>query len=147
VEIPLRDFELIEAIESIRFIGNLRGTFYLDDIRLVTAADAVPFTAVVESLDETQPQDFSLEQNYPNPFNSGTVIRFVLPADGAVELAVYNLAGQKVAALVDGERPTGAYTVRWDGRDEAERSLASGLYIYRLKAGRQWVTRRFLLLK
>lgn len=107
----------------------------------------MPFTAVVKSLDETQPQDFPLEQNYPNPFNSGTVIRFALPADGAVELAVYNLAGQKVAALVDGERQAGAYAVRWDGRDDTGRSLASGLYLYRIKADGYEQTRKLLLVR
>jgi hypothetical protein len=145
VEIPLDWFE-VEQIETIRLTGNIEGRFYLDDFRIV-ATSPLASTAVMESFDETQPQDFVLEQNFPNPFNSSTIIRFALPADGAVELAVYNLAGQKVAALVDGERPTGAYAVRWDGQDDAGRSLASGLYLYRIKADDYEQTRKLLLVR
>jgi hypothetical protein len=55
------------------------------------------------------PQSFSLSQNFPNPFNSETVIRFALPEPGEVELAVYNLAGQRVVSLAEGVREAGSY--------------------------------------
>ena len=157
VEIPLETlglesewaFNLKAPIGSIRFFGNLKGTFYLDDIRLITAAKpSQPITAVLEEHTATLPQIFVLEQNYPNPFNSSTVIRFALPQAENVELAVYNLAGQKVATLVEGVREAGVYTVRWDGRDESGRELASGVYLYRLRAGQGQVeTRKLLLLQ
>ena len=104
-------------------------------------------TAVVESHSDGEPADFELEQNYPNPFNSGTAIRFALPAGVDVELAVHDLLGQHVATLVQGRRSAGAHTAYWDGRDGAGQTLASGLYFYRLRAGRQVETRKLLLLR
>jgi flagellar hook assembly protein FlgD len=93
------------------------------------------------------PGDFALEQNRPNPFNSDTVIRFALPLRGEVELLVYNLAGQRVATLVEGAREAGTYAVRWDGRNASGQSLASGVYLYRLQSGERIESRKLLLLK
>ncbi len=90
---------------------------------------------------------FALEQNYPNPFNSGTVIRFALQQADDVELAVYNLAEQRVMNIAQGPRSAGSYTLRWDGCDDAGREVASGMYLYRLQAGEQLVTRKMLLLR
>ena len=146
IEIPLEALSLDEPIEEIRFRGDLEGTFYLDDIRLV-AATSPPITAVLEEHTSSLPTSFILSQNYPNPFNSGTVIRFALPQSQEVELAVFNLAGQKVATLLQGTRPAGSYTVNWDGRDNNERALASGMYLYRLQAGLQQQTHKLLLLR
>ncbi len=76
---------------------------------------------------------FRLFQNYPNPFNPETAISYQLSAFSDVELAVYNLLGQKVRTLVQARQPAGRYEVKWDGRDEAEREVSSGVYIYRLR--------------
>ncbi len=134
------------AIEAVVFSGNFRGTFFLDDIRLVTATPQ-PGTAVVESQDVAVPDVFTLSQNYPNPFNPATTIRFDLPRSEEVELTVYNLTGQKVATLAHGLREAGTYTLRWDGRDDDGRELASGAYLYRLEAGDGIETRKLLLLR
>jgi flagellar hook assembly protein FlgD len=76
------------------------------------------------------------------------VIRFNLPQSQDVELSVYNLTGQKVATLAEGLRTAGSYTVNWDGRDNAEKALASGVYFYRLQMGGGHVeTRKLLLLR
>ena len=93
------------------------------------------------------PAGFALDQNYPNPFNSGTVIRFALPQTQEVELAVYNLAGQKVATLVQGLRQAGSYAIHWDGRDDAERALATGMYLYKLRAGESVETKKLMLVR
>ena len=106
-----------------------------------------PNTAILEHFTEGTPDAFALDQNFPNPFNSGTVIRFTLPQNQDIELSVYNLAGQKVATLVQGQRAAGSYAIHWDGRDDQERALASGLYLYRLRAGEQTSTRKLLLLQ
>ena len=144
VEIPLGQGSLL----SITFEGNIQGTFYLDDVRLVPGEPPPPpVTAVLEEHQSTAPDNFALDQNYPNPFNSGTVIRFALPQPQEVELAIYNLAGQKVATLIEGQRVAGTYTVAWDGRDAQERDLASGVYLYKLQAGSQVETRKLLLMR
>jgi flagellar hook assembly protein FlgD len=72
---------------------------------------------------------------------------FALPAVEEVELAVYNMAGQKVVTLVQGVRTAGAYAVRWDGLDGQGQALASGVYVYRLRAGSREQTQKLLLLK
>ena len=147
VEIPVEEFGLRRFIDSIQFSGNLGGTFYLDDIRLVAGEPPQPGTAVVESQDATVPETFSLDQNYPNPFNPDTTIRFDLPLSEEIDLAVYNLTGQKFATLAQGLREAGTYTLRWDGRDDDGRDLATGVYLYRLEAGEQVETRKLLLLR
>jgi hypothetical protein len=123
VDIPLSEFE-VGDLGFVDFNGSSTGTFFLDDIRLVTATPPRG-TAVVESQDATVPDAFTLSQNFPNPFNPETTIRFDLPRSEEIELAVYNLSGQKVATLAHGLRAAGAYTVRWDGRDDDGRELAS----------------------
>ena len=146
VEIPLDAFQRSGDITAITFAGNFAGTFYLDDIRLV-AATPPAITVVAEEHTTALPQSFTLAQNFPNPFNSDTVTRFALPESGAVELAVYNLAGQRVAMLVSGTREAGTYAVNWDGRDEQGRELASGVYLYRLRVGEREEMRKLALVR
>ena len=105
-------------------------------------------SVILETLVDPLPQAFGLAQNRPNPFNGGTLIEFQLAADqGPVELALYNIVGEKVATLMSGVRDGGVYHLIWDGRDEAGRTLASGVYLYRLEAGGQTLTRRLLLIR
>ena len=92
------------------------------------------------------PTRFALGQNYPNPFNPGTVIPYQLATDGYVRLEVFNLLGQRVVTLVDGEMAAGRYTAQWDARDGSGYGVAAGVYVYRLKAGRLTATRRMVLL-
>ncbi len=147
VEIPLKRFSRLDGpIESIRLFGNLRGTFYLDDVRLVAARASAP-TAVLQQRQAVVPEAFSLAQNYPNPFNSTTAIGFALPRAGAIRLAVFNLLGQQVAVLAEGTYPAGSYTLRWDGINDGGRALAAGLYFYRLQTPWGVQTRKLLLLK
>ena len=88
---------------------------------------------------------FSLDPNFPNPFNNSTVFRFAVSTQNDVVLSIYNLVGQPVATLVDGPYAAGLYTVRWDGRDDAGRSLASGVYLYLLKTESQITVRKLVL--
>ena len=91
------------------------------------------------------PEGFGLGQNYPNPFNPGTVIPYQLAADGYVRLEVFNLLGQRVAVLVDGDMGAGRYTAEWDARDGVGQGVAAGVYVYRLTAGGGVATRRMTL--
>ena len=81
------------------------------------------------------PLAFELEQNYPNPFNPTTTIRYALPEAAKVELKIYNILGQTVKTLVDEEQLPGFYRVTWDGKDEKGRNVASGTYLYQIRAG------------
>jgi len=144
VEIPLEAMQLSGPVQLIRFFGNLQGTFYLDDLRLVMAA--APSSAVLGG-NAAMPGELALGQNWPNPFNRATAIRFTLPTAEEIELALFGLTGQRVATLARGWRPAGTYTVRWDGRDDGGRELGSGVYPYRLRVGEQIETRKLLLLR
>jgi hypothetical protein len=93
-----------------------------------------PLTPTSVGAQPTAPVSYNLRQNYPNPFNPSTTISFALPRASSVSLTVFNLLGQEVATLVNGELPAGTREIVWNGRDNAGRSLASGLYFYRLKA-------------
>ena len=146
VEIPFTDLlQPGPTVETIRFSSNLRGAFYLGAVRLVAVRPPAN-TAVRETYTEVMPEVFALEQNYPNPFNSDTVINFALPQSENIELNVYNVAGQRVATLLEGVRAAGAYAVNWDGQDDDGQALASGVYLYRLQAGEGKVEMRKLLL-
>jgi subtilisin family serine protease len=101
-----------------------------------------------ETDDQVLPLDFTLDQNYPNPFNMATTISFSIPASGQVSLDVYNLLGQKVINLAEGEYPAGNVSINWDGRDRFGNDLASGMYFYRMSYnGDKVQTRKLMILK
>lgn len=80
-------------------------------------------------------------------FHNEWRLRFALPQSTEVELTLYNLAGQKVVTLLEGQRPAGLYEVHWDGRDGRQQDLASGTYLYRLQVGQEVETRKLSLVR
>jgi hypothetical protein len=107
----------------------------------MVGADAV-FT-VNDELERATPMVYTLEQNYPNPFNPSTNIQFSLPATSEVTLEVFNMLGQKVATLIDGQKLTaGSHTQKFDAS-----SLASGMYVYRISAANFVQSRKMMLIK
>lgn len=102
----------------------------------------------IMKLEDELPNTMALHANFPNPFNPSTIIKFDVARSGPVKLKVYNILGQEIITLVDGYHETGKdYSVAWNGKDAMGRSVASGVYIYRLVAGRITKTRKMLLLK
>ena len=95
---------------------------------------------------QARPQGFALGQNYPNPFNPSTVIPYHLPTAMPVQLAVFNLLGQRVATLVAGERAAGAHTAHWDGTNAAGQAVGAGMYLYRLSGEGVQATRSMVLI-
>ncbi|HAA75744.1 TPA: hypothetical protein DCE37_11565, partial [Candidatus Latescibacteria bacterium] len=93
------------------------------------------------------PTEFALNQNFPNPFNPETTISYDLADGGRVELAIYNVMGQQVKQLVAEEQSAGRYRVVWDGSDAVGRSVASGVYFYRLNTTQFNAVRKLMLLK
>lgn len=96
------------------------------------------------------PNKYGLDQNFPNPFNPSTKIKYHVPKNGRVNLEIFNLLGQKIKTLVDGEVNSGIYEKIWDGKDQQGNFVASGIYIYQLKVkGREAgiFTKKMLLLK
>jgi hypothetical protein len=88
-----------------------------------------------------------LNSNYPNPFNPTTTISFDLAERGRTKLSVYNLRGQLVRTLFNGQKESGRHSVVWDGRDNSNRSVSSGVYFYRLETPKHTSTRKMLMVK
>ena len=97
--------------------------------------------------DERIAKAFFLFPNYPNPFNPSTTVKFTLPRSAKVRLEIFNILGQRVRTLVDGKLPAGVRQVQWDGRNDAGSPVASGVYIYRLRAEDYVQSRKMLLLR
>jgi len=104
-----------------------------------------PLSEVITSVNPPTselPREFLLRQNYPNPFNPSTTIRYELPHSSRVTLKVHNTLGQEVATLVNETKAAGMYTVEFDAR-----SLASGVYFYKLQARDFISTKKMLVVK
>ena len=95
-----------------------------------------------EGLFDNLPKEFSLNQNYPNPFNPTTKIKYSLPADSRVQIIVYNILGKEIMELVNENKTAGFYEIDFNGR-----SLASGIYFYKLQAGSFVETKKMILLR
>ena len=93
------------------------------------------------------PSAYHLYQNYPNPFNPVTEIAFDLPEAVQVELKVFNILGQEVATLLDAVRPAGAYRVQWDSKNVSGMTVASGVYVYQIKAGKFVDAKKMVLIR
>jgi hypothetical protein len=100
----------------------------------------------IASEDEMGTLKFS-SSNYPNPFNPTTTISFSLPTETNVELAVYNIRGQKVKDLAKESFDKGQHNITWNGKDNNEKPVATGVYFYKLKADKKVINRKMLLVK
>ncbi len=98
-------------------------------IRIVSTSELPPLPPDQDIAQIDLPKEFALDQNYPEPFNPTTTIRFALPTDSRVILKIYNLLGQVVATLVDGDMSAGYQSVEWNAA-----SIASEVYFYRFEA-------------
>jgi hypothetical protein len=130
--------------------GLQPGTFYWWRLRACNSSGWGPFgeTAMFSVVDSnrngtlTLPNTYELSQNFPNPFNPTTSITYAVPSESDVEIKVYNLLGQEVATLVSGRLKQGTYTHKFNCTN-----LASGVYIYSLRAGDYHTAKRMVLLK
>jgi len=92
---------------------------------------------------------FALSQNYPNPFNPTTTINYAIPEDSKVQvrIEIFNLQGRLVKVLADVLREPGNYQVQWDGKDGQGKEVSSGVYFYRINAGKFIQVRKMVVLK
>ncbi len=95
---------------------------------VVTSIDDEDVSAAIDG--------FTLSQNYPNPFNPSTTIAYQLAQASTVSLKVYSITGQEVVTLVSSNQAAGEYTVQWNGTDVHGQTVSSGIYIYRIQAGK-----------
>lgn len=104
-------------------------------------------TTSIDDVVENVPAEFQLQQNYPNPFNSSTIIQYQLPQQSQVELVILNLLGENVKSLVNENQGSGWHRVIWDGTNEADAKVASGIYLYQLKMDSHIEIRRMMLIE
>jgi hypothetical protein len=122
--------------------GNGDGTAG-DDFAITFKTVAGPVSVEEDAITPS----FSLEQNYPNPFNPSTAISYQLSAISMVTLKVHDLLGREVATLVNEVQSPGHHIARWNGRSDGGEFVASGVYLYQLRAGPSVFTRRMVLLR
>jgi uncharacterized repeat protein (TIGR01451 family) len=110
-------------------------------------ADDPPITDVDNNPVAAIPEKINLYQNYPNPFNPETTIRFDLAISTFVQLRIFNILGQEMRVLADQEFTAGSHDLIWDGRDVSGRDVASGIYIYQLRAGDIVINKKLILMR
>ena len=133
--------------------------FYMLDIKRSAASYQWPLFMVNNSRsgniyqntpnpDNTTPELVTmLAGNYPNPFNPETTISFSIKSPAQVNLDIYNLKGQKVRTLVSEKKTAGTHTTVWNGTDDNDKPVSSGVYLYRMQAGEYRSTRKMMLMK
>ena len=105
---------------------------------IVKSNDNIPNTLVVGTLsidEDLFPDVFALHQNYPNPFNPTTQIRYDLPEDELVSIAIYDVMGRRIRSLMNTSQTAGYHTIRWDARNDMGEGVSAGMYIYAIQAG------------
>lgn len=128
-------------------------TMFIRTLKPLSGNDKYTFTALQENLtlgvseSGMNPKKFVLEQNYPNPFNPSTTIRFFMPEDGIAELKIYDMLGREVKTLTEGFLKGGIHFFKWNGLNSAGTPAASGIYIYRMRAGSYSESKKMILTK
>lgn len=102
---------------------------YIDDIEFISTETTLNVIS-----DNRIPSNYILHQNYPNPFNPVTKVKYELPQVSYISLKVYNILGQEVRILYEGLQNMGTYELTWDGKNNYDTNLPSGIYIYRIEA-------------
>ncbi|UCE08465.1 MAG: T9SS type A sorting domain-containing protein, partial [bacterium] len=96
--------------------------------------------------DGSIPSSFELFQNYPNPFNPSTTIQFYVPKTSRVTIKIFSILGTEIKTLINAKFDAGSYKVIWDGKDNRNQPVTSGVYFYQMNAGDFQVTRKMILL-
>ncbi|MCL4548682.1 MAG: T9SS type A sorting domain-containing protein, partial [Bacteroidetes bacterium] len=123
--------------------ARFTGTIYFDDVEV-----QVINTVTDVNNNNAVPVSYSLNQNYPNPFNPSTIISYSLPEAAIVTLMIYDVLGREVKTLVSEQQAAGTYRVNWNGDNNYGTKVASGVYIYRIVAGANFMqTKKMILLK
>jgi pimeloyl-ACP methyl ester carboxylesterase len=122
-------------------VNNLQSGRYYFRLKLIDNDGSFAYSKIIEA-DINIPTNFELSQNYPNPFNPTTVIKYSIPADGLVNISLYNMLGERVKEIVNGFHKSGYYTINFNAS-----SLASGVYFYRLNSGGKEIVKKMMVLK
>ncbi|MFA7056137.1 MAG: choice-of-anchor J domain-containing protein, partial [Candidatus Cloacimonadales bacterium] len=138
---PLNAYANQRIRVAIQCVSNDAFIFLVDDVEI----DAPGGTD--NDNNEVVVVNTALKGNYPNPFNPETTIAFSTKENGPVSLDIYNIRGQKVRSLVNENRESGDHSVVWNGKDDNGKSVASGVFFYRMKSGKFSSTKKMILMK
>ncbi len=106
------------------------------------------FSSTVPNANDSNPPIKSITtQCYPNPFNPETTIEFFVPDKGLVTVEIFNILGQKVKSIIDTELEKGKYSIKWNGQDDKDLALSSGVYFYRVSQKNVSATNKIVMLK
>jgi len=127
---------------AIRCVSNDAFVFYVDNFNVHSNGGGV------SNNDINSPVAFTeLKGNYPNPFNPETTIRYSVKEAGPVAIEIYNLKGQLVKSLVSDDKAAGEHSVIWKGTDNNNRPVSSGVYFYKMSAGKYSSTKKMIMMK
>lgn len=132
------EFDIVDSIG----ITGLTEAFGSNDLASAMIDGKILATTGVSLMQSHYPDKFEVHQNYPNPFNPATTISFVISHQLFVRLKVYDVLGREVATLLNEVKQPGEYSVTWDAGN-----IPSGVYFYRLQAGKFLATKKLLLIK
>ena len=145
---PLENFNLSENITLPDSTDTIQLCLYDQNKNLINILDKLYLNPTgISNNQEAAIKDFDLKQNYPNPFNPSTVISYQVPVLSYVTLKVYDVLGKEIATIVNEEKNAGSYKVDFDARSYGENNITSGIYFYRINAGRFSETKKMLLLR
>ncbi|MCS7052773.1 MAG: T9SS type A sorting domain-containing protein [Ignavibacterium sp.] len=116
--------------------------FSIDDIRKITFESSTDFNQLKDILD-----NFKVFQNYPNPFNPTTTITYQIPMTSLVKVIIYDLNGSLIKELFNGIQNEGEYKIIWDGINNHNLAVSSGIYIYTIESNHQVISKQMILLK
>jgi len=136
-EIPIKELEVDSLITEFQVLLS-----YIIEKATISPSDEARVTPVLENRGIDIPKTFDLKQNYPNPFNPETTIEFSLPEKSEVTLKIYNILGSEAVTLVNEQLIAGTYKYNWNAT-----GFASGIYFYKISAGKYIFTKKLILLK
>ncbi len=127
---------------AIRNVGNDKYIFFVDDFTLHSVGGSVSNEDGLAPVVATE-----LKGNYPNPFNPETTISYSVMENTPVTIEIYNVKGQRVKTLVDEAKAAGPHSVVWKGVDDNNRPVSSGVYFFKMNAGKYSSTKKMIMMK
>ena len=148
----VNEMALVSVNTSSLEIGNYTGVIQLiPDYNPSAMINNIVMLTIIEELATSNevvlPVDYALHQNYPNPFNPITDIKYDLPDNEEVLVVIYDIMGRQIRSLLHQKQLAGYHQVQWDGRNDFGETVASGMYVYALKAGKYLNTKKMVMLK
>ena len=122
--------------------AHIGSYFLLDDVEL--SGESV---VDVANSNLNIPGEFHVYQNYPNPFNPSTTIRYSIPKSGNVIISIYDINGNLISTLLKAQQNAGTHEVSWNGKNNSEMPVVSGVYLYKVQAGNSSKISKMILLK